>query len=152
MSQQQRIVEALRDGTVIDHIPAGQALVILRQFGLNDLGQRVTVGFNLVSQDKGFKDLIKVENVRLSAEEANRLALLAPNATVNVIENYEVVEKLNLQLPEQIEGLFRCPNDNCASHKEPVLSRFKVKQTHGHTKLRCHYCEKTYPREMVTEN
>lgn len=152
MNNQQRSVEAICGGTVIDHIPAGQGLVILRQFGLNDLGERVTVGFNLHSKNMGHKDIIKVENVRFSAAEANRLALFAPNATVNVIADYQVVEKLNLQLPEHVKGLFRCPNDNCASHKEPVVSSFKVKSAGGETKLRCHYCEKTYPRKMVTEN
>lgn len=151
MSTHQRNVEAICDGTVIDHIPAGQGLVILSQFGLNDLGERVTVGFNLTSQDMGHKDLIKVENVHFDAEQANRLAFFAPNATVNVIRNYEVAEKMSLQLPTEVQGLFRCPNDNCASHKEPVVSRFQVKQTQGETKLRCHYCEKTYARKVVTE-
>lgn len=151
MTIHQRNVEAICDGTVIDHIPAGQGLVILSQFGLNDLGERVTVGFNLTSQDMGHKDIIKVENVHFNAEQANRLALFAPNATVNVIRNYEVADKLNLQLPEHIQGIFSCPNANCVSHKEPVLSRFKVKTANGETKLRCHYCEKTYSRELVTQ-
>lgn len=151
MTIHQRNVEAICDGTVIDHIPAGQGLVILQQFALNDLGERVTVGFNLTSQDMGHKDIIKVENVHFNADQANRLAFFAPNATVNVIRNYEVAEKLSLNLPEQIQGLFRCPNGNCASHKEPVLSRFKVKSKDGDVKLRCHYCEKTYSRKLVTE-
>ena len=151
MNTQQRSVEAICDGTVIDHIPAGLGLVILRQFGLNDLGERVTVGFNLSSKNMGHKDIIKVENVRFDAEQANRLALFAPNATVNVIADYKVVDKLSLNLPEHVKGLFRCPNDNCASHKEPVISSFKVKTANGETKLRCHYREKTYPRLAVTE-
>ncbi len=143
-------VEALTNGTVIDHIPAGQGLVILRQFGLNDLGKRVTVGFNLRSSVMEQKDIIKVTDVFFSQEEANQLALFAPQATVNVIKNYEVVEKHALRLPEEIHHVFRCPNSNCATHTEPVQSRFHVKHRSGVTKLKCHYCEKTYSRELVT--
>lgn len=143
-------VEALTNGTVIDHIPAGQGLVILRQFGLNDLGERVTVGFNLRSSAMGQKDIIKVTNVFFSQEEANQLALFAPQATVNVIKDYAVVEKHTLTLPSEVKQVFRCPNSNCASHTEPVASWFYVKQRQGRTKLKCHYCEKTYSRELVT--
>ena len=147
--QQQRSVEAIEDGTVIDHIPAGQGLNILRQFQLDQLGKRITVGFNLHSGNMGQKDLIKVEGVHFNAAEANRLALFAPNATVNVIEDFKVVRKFSLRLPETIAGVFTCPNSNCASHGEPVQSLFYVKNGSAQTKLKCHYCEKTYSRELV---
>lgn len=144
-------VEAIKDGTVIDHIPAGQGLTILRQFKLLSYGNAVTVGFNLTSQREGSKDIIKISGVHLDDHAANRLALFTPNATVNDIENFHVVNKRALKLPQTISEIFRCPNNNCASHGEPVKSRFYVRQSHGQTKLQCHYCEKTFARESVTE-
>ncbi len=151
MNKTQMSVEAIKDGTVIDHIPAGQGLAILRQFKLLHGGNAVTVGFNLPSKTQGSKDIIKITGVHLDHHAANRLALFAPNATVNVIENFVVVAKQSLKLPATISEVFRCPNRNCASHGEPVSSRFYVRHSHGQTKLQCHYCEKTYLRDAVAE-
>lgn len=151
MDKKQYSVEAIQSGTVIDHIPAGKGLTILRQFKLLHPGNAVTVGFNLPSKSHGSKDIIKISGIHLDEKAANRLALFAPEATVNVIENFQVVEKRHLSLPETISEVFRCPNPNCASHGEPVQSRFYVKTNGSQTKLKCHYCEKTYSREFVTE-
>lgn len=144
-----RTVEALKKGTVIDHIPSGLGLTILRLFRFAELGERVTVGLNLSSRHMGSKDIIKVENVALTEIQANELALFAPKATVNLIDGFEVIKKHQLTMPSTIEGIFNCPNSNCISHNEPVNSLFYVKQ-HGHaTKMKCHYCEKVFVREMV---
>lgn len=151
MSMQKLSVEAIKDGTVIDHIPAGLALAILRQFKLLHYGNAVTVGFNLPSGRHGQKDIIKITGVQMDDHTANRLALFAPEATVNVIEHFEVVRKMHLKLPDTISEVFRCPNRNCASHGEPVASLFYVRQSEGQTRLKCHYCEKTYGREAVAE-
>ncbi|MDO4433598.1 MAG: aspartate carbamoyltransferase regulatory subunit [Alysiella sp.] len=144
-------VEAIENGTVIDHIPAGLGLTILRQFKLLHYGHAVTVGFNLPSRSQGSKDIIKIKNVAFTERDANRLALFAPEAVVNRIVDFKVVEKMALRLPETITEVFRCPNSNCASHSEPVNSRFYVKQKNGETKLKCHFCEKTFGRNAVTE-
>lgn len=151
MKTQQLSVEAIKNGTVIDHIPAGLGLTILRQFKLLHYGNAVTVGFNLPSKSQGCKDIIKIKDIAFSEEDANRLALFSPNAVVNQIENFEVVKKMRLVLPETISEVFRCPNTNCASHDEPVVSRFSVHQHKGLVKLKCHYCEKTFAREAVAE-
>lgn len=151
MNHTQLNVEAIKDGTVIDHIPAGLGLTILRQFKLLSYGNAVTVGFNLSSQREGSKDIIKIAGVHLDDHAANRLALFAPDATVNDISHFEVVNKRTLTLPQTISEIFCCPNNNCASHGEPVKSRFYVRQRHGQTKLQCHFCEKTFDRESVTE-
>lgn len=151
MDKKQYSVEAIQSGTVIDHIPAGKGLTILRQFKLLHPGNAVTVGFNLPSKSHGSKDIIKISGIHLDGNAANRLALFAPEATVNVIEDFQVVEKRHLSLPETISEVFRCPNPNCASHGEPVKSRFYVKTKGSQIKLKCHYCEKTYSREFVTE-
>ena len=151
MNAKQLSVEAIETGTVIDHIPAGLGLSILNQFKLLDYGSAVTVGFNLPSKTQGSKDIIKIKEVLFDEKSANRLALFAPEATVNLIENFQVVRKLHLKMPDTISEVFRCPNPNCASHGEPVKSRFYVRQHQGQTRLKCHYCEKTFPREVVTE-
>ena len=144
-------VEAIEKGTVIDHIPAGKGLIILRQFKLLHYGSAVTVGFNLPSKTQGSKDIIKITGVWLDDNAANRLALFAPEAVVNTIEHFKVINKRRLTLPEEIAEVFRCPNTNCASHGEPVKSRFYVRKQSGQTKLKCHYCEKTFSRDFVTE-
>ena len=151
MNAKQLSVEAIETGTVIDHIPAGLGLSILNQFKLLDYGSAVTVGFNLPSKTQGNKDIIKIKEVLFDEKSANRLALFAPEATVNLIENFQVVRKLHLKMPDTISEVFRCPNSNCASHGEPVKSRFYVRQHQGQTRLKCHYCEKTFPREVATE-
>lgn len=151
MKSKQLSVEAIENGTVIDHIPAGLALSILRQFKLLHYGEAVTVGFNLASKSRGKKDIIKIKNVFFSEADANRLALFTPEAVVNRIEAFQVTQKLTLTLPESISEVFRCPNRNCASHHEPVKSRFAVRRHQGQTKLKCHYCEKTFAREVMEE-
>lgn len=144
-------VEAIEKGTVIDHIPAGRGLAILRQFKLLHYGNAVTVGFNLPSKTQGSKDIIKIKGVCLDDKAADRLALFAPEAVVNTIDNFKVVQKRHLNLPDEIAEVFRCPNPNCAGHGEPVKSRFYVKNQNGQTRLKCHYCEKTYSRDSVAE-
>ncbi|KLV11237.1 MULTISPECIES: aspartate carbamoyltransferase regulatory subunit [Photobacterium] len=145
-------VEAIKNGTVIDHIPANVGFKVLKLFNMHQTNQRVTVGLNLPSSALGAKDLIKIENIFINEEQANQLALYAPKATVNQIENYEVVKKLTLSLPEQINAIFKCPNSNCISHGEPVDSSFKVIIKHDDVQLKCKYCEKVFSREIVTEH
>lgn len=151
MEKKQYSVEAIQNGTVIDHIRAGQGLAILRQFRLLDYGTAVTVGFNLPSKTQGSKDIVKITGVWLDDAAADRLALFAPEAVVNVIEDFKVVSKRRLIMPSEISEVFRCPNSNCAGHGEPVKSRFYVRTHNGQTRLKCHYCEKTFSRESVAE-
>ena len=151
MENKKLSVEAIENGTVIDHIPAGLGLTILRQFKLLHYGSAVTVGFNLPSKTQGSKDIIKITGVWLDDNAANRLALFAPEAVVNTIDHFKVINKRLLTLPDEIAEVFRCPNTNCASHGEPVKSRFYVRKQSGQTKLKCHYCEKTFSRDSVAE-
>ena len=151
MSEKNQLqVEAIRHGSVIDHVPAGQGIKILKLFQLVETQERITVGFNLKSGALGKKDLIKIENTRLTAEQANQLALFAPHATVNIIEDFRVVKKHQLRLPEQINGVFACPNSNCISHSEPVASHFTVRDVNGVVRLKCRYCEKSFSKEIVS--
>ncbi len=144
-------VEAIRNGSVIDHIPANIGIKILKLFKMHKCNERITIGLNLPSSALGAKDLIKIENMYLTKEQASQLALYAPMATVNQIEDYKVVSKLNLTLPSNIESVFACPNSNCISHGEPVESSFSVQQKQEKIHLKCHYCEKVFSREIMTE-
>ncbi|MBT1426508.1 aspartate carbamoyltransferase regulatory subunit [Dickeya dianthicola] len=142
-------VEAIKRGTVIDHIPAQVGFKLLTLFKLTATDQRITIGLNLPSNHLGRKDLIKIENIFLTEEQANQLAMYAPQATVNQIDNYEVVRKLHPQLPSHIEGVLTCPNSNCISRIEPVSSSFGVKQRGDDVQLKCKYCEKEFERQAV---
>jgi aspartate carbamoyltransferase regulatory subunit len=142
-------VEAIQNGTVIDHIPAHLGLKIAQWLDVAKTEQRVTLGLNLPSSEGGNKDLIKIENVRLTQEQLSQLAIVAPNATVNDIHNYQVVNKHILPLPSRLIGHFPCPNSNCITHVEPVKTQFHVMRGEN-IKLRCCYCEKTFSKELVT--
>ena len=151
MTKETQQVEAIKNGSVIDHIPANVGIKVLKLFKMHKTNQRVTIGLNLPSSALGAKDLIKIENVFINADQANQLALYAPNATVNQIENYEVVKKLTLSLPERINTIFKCPNSNCITHNEPVDSSFRVIAKKEDIQLKCKYCEKVFSREIVTD-
>ncbi len=156
ISQDKRLVEAIANGTVIDHIAPGQAMNILRLFKF--LGRskknRMTVGFNLHSSTGQSKDIIKIENVTFSPSETEQLAILAPNATINQIADFKVVDKYKLRLPPEIIGAFACPNSNCITHVEKAAtSRFKIsRKEDGQVMMRCHYCERVFEREVVLKN
>lgn len=144
-------VEAINCGTVIDHIPARIGFKLLTLFKLTETDQRVTIGLNLPSNAQGSKDLIKIENVFLTEAQVNQLAIYAPRATVNCIENYEVVRKMVPSLPERIDEVLSCPNSNCISRSEPVHSGFSVRARDGEVLLKCKYCEKEFEHHAVME-
>ncbi|NIY47694.1 aspartate carbamoyltransferase regulatory subunit [Cedecea colo] len=142
-------VEAIKRGTVIDHIPAQVGFKLLTLFQLTETEQRITIGLNLPSREQGRKDLIKIENTFLTDEQVNQLALYAPHATVNRIDEYEVVGKSRPALPERIEKVLVCPNSNCISRSEPVYSSFAVKKRGENISLKCKYCEKEFAHHVV---
>ncbi|WP_435952059.1 aspartate carbamoyltransferase regulatory subunit [Dryocola sp. BD626] len=142
-------VEAIKRGTVIDHIPAQVGFKLLTLFQLTETEQRITIGLNLPSREQGRKDLIKIENTFLTDEQVNQLALYAPHATVNRIDEYEVVGKSRPNLPERIEKVLICPNTNCISRSEPVYSSFAVKKRGEDISLKCKYCEKEFAHHVV---
>ena len=133
-------VEAIKRGTVIDHIPAQVGFKLLTLFKLTETDQRITIGLNLPSGEMGRKDLIKIENTFLTDEQVNR------------IDEYEVVGKSLPSLPERIESVLVCPNSNCISHAEPVSSSFAVKKRANDIALKCKYCEKEFSHYVVLAN
>ncbi|WP_294911508.1 aspartate carbamoyltransferase regulatory subunit [Tatumella sp. UBA2305] len=150
MTQDNKLqVEAIKCGTVIDHIPARVGFRLLSLFRLTETDQRITIGLNLPSGEMQRKDLIKIENTFLTDDQINQLAIYAPQATVNRIDNYDVVAKIVPALPQQIERVLTCPNSNCISHNEPVNSVFTVRQRSQDISLKCKYCEKEFAHHVV---
>jgi aspartate carbamoyltransferase regulatory subunit len=147
LTENKLFVSAIKDGTVIDHIAAGQAMNLLRHLKFAELKTHVTIGLNLKSASRGFKDLIKLEGIFLTEIQANQIAIFSPTATVNVIQDYKVAKKFSVSLPEKIEELLSCPNRCCVSHSEKVATVFKVEENNGHVLLRCKFCEKTVDLE-----
>ncbi len=143
-------VKAIENGTVIDHICAGQAITLLRLLKLVDHKNQVTIGLNLKGQT-GFKDLIKMENRYLTEIESQEIGLFAPDATINVIKDFKVVEKRKAVLPETIVDIMVCPNPRCVTQNEPLTTHFTLYECDEAVKLQCKYCEKTFEREDVKE-
>jgi aspartate carbamoyltransferase regulatory subunit len=142
-------VAAIKEGSVIDHIPFGQAFRIIHLLGLLDKKHKLTVGLNLPSKRNQLKDLIKIENYILSSREANEVTIFAPLATINVIRDFEVVEKIITSLPATVSQVFVCANPVCISKTEPVQSFFFIEERGKHIWLTCKYCEKTMDRNKV---
>jgi aspartate carbamoyltransferase regulatory subunit len=140
----QLLVRRIKNGTVIDHIESPRALLVLNI--LNITGQEgnvITVALNVPSIKHGKKDIIKVENKFLEKKETDKLALIAPNATINIIKNYTLSEKRRIQLPDNIIGFFKCPNLRCITNTEEGLkSKIEIIDKKSII-LRCQYCART---------
>lgn len=139
-------VQPIRNGTVIDHISPGTAVTVMRILGLLRPGwtSTLTAAMNVPSS-KGRKDILKIEDRELDAGEVNKISLIAPNATINIVREYEVASKTVVQIPEKVSGLVKCPNPNCVTNHEPIKSQFIV-VTKNPVKLQCGYCDR-----VVTE-
>ena len=134
-------VSKIRNGTVIDHLTAGQALNVLSIVGIDgESGETVSLGMNVPSDRFGAKDIVKVEGRELSQDEVDVLSLIAPHATINIIRDYEVVEKHRVERPTEVSGVLACPNSRCITNAdEPIRARFDVlSEGNG---VRCAYCE-----------
>ncbi len=150
MSEEQELrVKRIENGTVIDHITAGHALNVLKILGIPDSTQGV-VSVLLNSPGKfGIKDVVKIENRELNVREVNRIALIAPYATINIIRNYHVSQKKRVNIPTFVEGVVRCVNPNCISNSnEPITSKFYV-TVEDRLRLRCAYCGRSISEDIA---
>ncbi|WNY26692.1 aspartate carbamoyltransferase regulatory subunit [Methanolapillus ohkumae] len=142
-------IKAIENGTVIDHITPGQALNVLRIISVGEnFKNTVSIVMN-AGGARGDKDVVKIEGKELTEKEVAAISLLSPKATVNIIRNFEVIEKKQVAIPQCVHGILKCVNPNCISNsKEPIDSRFIVKECkNGAIHLRCAYCE-----SVMTEN
>lgn len=135
------VVSAIKNGTVIDHIPAQDLFKVISILGLDHIETYITFGTNLNSKKLGKKAIIKVSEVFFRQEDINRIALVAPEAKLNIIRDYEVVEKMIVEVPDEIVGIAKCVNPMCVTNKEEVTTRFSVVNKKV-VSLKCHYCEK----------
>lgn len=141
-------VAALENGTAIDHIPAEQLFQVVRLLGIENLDTRVTIGYNLDSKKMGKKGIIKISDKFFEEEEINRISLVAPNVNLNIIRDFEVVEKKRVTLPDELTGLVKCNNPKCITNNEPMKTHFVVIDMQKVT-LKCHYCEKKIEKKDI---
>ncbi len=136
-------VTPIKNGTVIDHIAPGMALKVLKILGIGeDLQSTVSVVLHVPSGKKAWKDILKVEDRELSPREVDKIALIAPDATINIIRNYSVAEKYEVHVPDVARGILRCANPSCITNShEPVESEFRV-VSQDPLRVRCRYCER----------
>ena len=134
-------VSALKDGTVIDHIPADSLFNVMNILNLGHIKGMMTFGTNLDSNRLGKKAIIKLSDVYFKEKDINKIALVAPQAKLNVIKEYVVVEKQELSIPDNVEAIVKCMNPNCITNHEVVTTKFQVVNKES-IQLRCHYCEK----------
>lgn len=149
-----RRVTAIKNGTVIDHIPSGQALKVLELLNLSgDTSVPVSLVMNVPSKKMGAKDIIKVEDRELTQSELDRLALVAPDSSIAIIRAYSVAEKLNVNLGDEVINVVRCTFSNCITQnpREPLPHRLKVIRT-APLELRCHYCQRPQDLDELVLN
>lgn len=141
-------VAALENGTAIDHIAADAVFKVVSLLQLQKLNNRITIGNNLKSSKMGSKGIIKVSDKFFREDELNRIALVAPNVNLNIIRNFEVVEKKKVVLPDEIVEIMKCNNPKCITNNEPMKTRFHVTDKEK-VELQCHYCEVKIKKEEV---
>lgn len=139
--KQELLVAALENGTVIDHIPCDKVFTVASLLDLEHSDSKITIGNNLDSRKYGRKGLIKVSDRFFSDEEISRLAVVAPHIQLNIIRDYEVVEKRHAVLPDDLRGIVRCANPKCITNNEPMSSLFHVVDRASRL-YKCHYCER----------
>ena len=134
-------VTALCNGTVIDHIPADKLFAVVNLLDIPSMSNNVTIGYNFESKKLGKKGLIKIADRFFSNDEVNKISVVAPNVVLNTIRNYEVVEKRELTMPDELHDIIKCNNLNCITNNEPMATHFTVSNREENT-LKCRYCEK----------
>ncbi len=141
-------VSAIKDGTVIDHIPAQNLFKVISILRLDHIDNQITFGTNLESYKLGSKAIIKVSDKFFEDDEINKIALIAPHAKLNIIRNYAVTEKKEVEIPAEIRGIVRCFNPRCITNNEAITTRFAV-ISKSPIALKCHYCEKITDQEHL---
>ncbi|HEC40813.1 hypothetical protein LCGC14_0480540 [marine sediment metagenome] len=149
MIEEKLKIDKISKGTVIDHIDAGYALTILALTGLDESKNLITIGVNVSSKKYQTKDIIKIENVFLNEIQMQQISILSPNANISLIENYKVIEKKKVKLPNIIKELILCVSQTCISNsKEPITTEFMVLEEKP-LKIQCVYCERIYKLEEI---
>ena len=144
------IVSAIRSGTVIDHIPSDKTFQVINMLNLEGNENQVYFGTNLYSDKYISKGIIKISDTFFKEEDLNKIALVAPTATLIEIEDYDIIKKQQVQQPDNVEKIVKCFNPKCVTNTESIPTKFKVISDHkGTMKLSCHFCEKTMAKENI---
>ena len=141
-------VAALENGTVIDRIPSEQLFKVVSMLKLDTIANSITIGNNLGSKKIGKKGIIKVADYFFKDEEINKIALIARDATINVIRDYKVVEKYSITLHETLRGIVRCNNPKCISNNEPMETVFHVTRREP-LEVTCRYCNRSMNAQEI---
>ena len=141
MNKKERLVAAIQNGTVIDHIPTEKTFQVVNLLGLENLDSPITIGVNLTSKKINRKGIIKISDKFFTDDEISRLSVVAPNVVLNIIKDYEVVEKKEVKTPEELRGIIKCNNPKCITNNEPMQTIFHVIDKERKI-LKCHYCDK----------
>lgn len=142
-------VSAIENGTVIDHIPPSALFKVIKLLKLDRTEAQVTFGTNLASSRIGLKAIIKITDTYCSDHEISYLALVAPNARISTIKDYQVFSKRQIESPTDVNGFVRCANPVCITNHENITTHFTVTSSNGELSLRCRYCEKTTMQEQI---
>ena len=143
MQESDLLVRRIKDGTVIDHIDQGKGLKVLDALEIDGkAGNVITIALNVPSSKSKKKDIIKVENRFLEDADTNKLAVIAPKSTINIIKNYKLVEKRRVSLPNEIEQIFRCSNPDCITNSNEYIESIMDVIDKSGLVLKCRYCSR----------
>lgn len=148
MNKKERLVAAIKNGTVIDHIPAAKTYLVASILELENVNKPLTIGNNYASNKVGKKGIIKVTDKYFTDEEISRLSVVAPNIVLNIIKNYEVVEKKPVVTPDELKDIVKCNNPNCITNNEPMETIFNVIDKENKI-VKCHYCDMEQDMDKV---
>lgn len=151
LSDEKLLVRMIKNGTVLDHLESGTSFLVLDALNISGAySDTVMVAMNVPSDKMDKKDIVKISSKFLSKDETNRIALIAPSASVNLINDFKVTEKRSVELPEMFVGIFNCPNPTCVSNSnEPIESSLKVAKKKP-VLLRCKYCSRVFgPEDLI---
>lgn len=141
MAKKEMLVAAIENGTVIDHIPTDKTYHVANLLGLLNMKTPITIGYNYPSKKVGRKGIIKVSDKYFTDDEISRLSVAAPNVVLNIIKDYEVVEKKTVEIPDELHGIIKCNNPVCITNNEPMKTVFHIVDKEK-VICKCHYCDK----------
>jgi aspartate carbamoyltransferase regulatory subunit len=141
-------IPAIKDGTVIDHVPSRMTFRVMRILNPQEFEHTINVALNLKSKKMGKKGIIKISNRTLTQDEVNKIALLAPKASVSIIKDYKVKNKIRIKLPKKVTGSVKCSNPKCITNAEAVTTHFKTLEEEP-LRIQCYYCERIMGREDI---
>lgn len=142
-------ISAIREGTVIDHIPAQATFIVVDILNLKEHKGIVSVATNLNSKALGVKGIVKVGGRELTKKDVDKIAIVAPKATINIIKNYEVVKKSKVEIPEEFYNIIKCSNPQCITNNEQIKTLFHVINK-APLQVICHHCERVMDTKDIT--